>query len=100
LTGQALYNRVGLAPANFRLNGRLSKGEHEGMKDRKSAGPRTPTPGEPAAESNKPQLSPEIQGKIGQQLRKIYDDMVNQGVPDRFADLLDRLDKPNDSESR
>ena len=39
-----------------------------------------------------PQLTPEIQAKIGQQLRKIYDDMVSQGVPDRFVDLLDRLD--------
>jgi hypothetical protein len=70
------------------------------MKDRKSAGPRSPAPDEAAADSKKPQLSPEIQGKIGQQLRKIYDDMVNQGVPDRFVDLLDRLDKQNDSESR
>ena len=69
------------------------------MKDRKSAGPRSPTLERPAAGNKKPQLSPEIQGKIGQQLRKIYDDMVNQGVPDRFVELLSRLDKP-DSESR
>ena len=69
------------------------------MKDRKSAGSRSPAPNNEAA-GNTPQLSPEIQGKIGQQLRKIYDDMVNQGVPDRFADLLSRLDKPNDGESR
>jgi Anti-sigma factor NepR len=59
------------------------------MKDRKSSGPQSPEAG-----SNTPQLSPDIQGKIGQQLRKIYDDMVNQGVPDRFAELLSRLDKP------
>jgi hypothetical protein len=39
-----------------------------------------------------PQMTPEIQAKIGQQLRKIYDDMVNQGVPDRFVDLLGRLE--------
>ena len=70
------------------------------MKDRKSAGPRSNVLGEAAADGKKPQLSPDIQAKIGQQLRKIYDDMVNQGVPDRFVDLLDRLDKQNDSESR
>ena len=69
------------------------------MKNRKSAGSQTPAPNDDKT-SNSPQLSPEIQGKIGQQLRKIYDDMVNQGVPDRFADLLSRLDKPNDGESR
>ncbi len=45
-----------------------------------------------------PQLSPEIQAKIGQQLRKFYDDVVSQGVPDRLAQLLKRLDKPKDGE--
>ena len=69
------------------------------MTDRKSTGSRPPPPSDDA-DSKKPQLSPEIQGKIGQQLRKIYDDMVTQGVPDRFADLLNRLDKPNDGVSR
>ena len=77
----------------------MGKGDKEGMKDRKSAGSRSPAPSRDAGRK-KPQLSPEIQGKIGQQLRKIYDDMVTQGVPDRFADLLNRLDKPNDGESR
>ena len=70
------------------------------MKDRKSVGPRARPRGAGSAGPKKPQLSPEIQGKIGQQLRKIYDDMVTQGVPDRFAALLDRLDKPKDSEKR
>jgi hypothetical protein len=62
------------------------------MKDRKSTGSGSAVPSQAGA-SKKPQLSPEIQAKIGQQLRKIYDDMVNQGVPDRFADLINRLDE-------
>jgi hypothetical protein len=37
-------------------------------------------------------LGREIQSKIGEQLRAMYDDVVDQGVPDRFADLLRRLD--------
>jgi len=41
----------------------------------------------------KGQLSHEIQRKIGQQLRAMYTDVVNEGVPDRFAELLSRLDK-------
>jgi hypothetical protein len=45
-------------------------------------------------------LGRDIQAKIGQQLRALYDDVVNQGVPDRFADLLNRLDKPDDKEPR
>ncbi|MET0546747.1 MAG: NepR family anti-sigma factor, partial [Caulobacterales bacterium] len=30
----------------------------------------------------------------GQQLRAIYDNVVDEGVPDRFADLLRQMDKP------
>jgi len=41
-------------------------------------------------------LNREIQSKIGQQLRAMYDDVVQEGVPDRFADLLKRLDKPSE----
>lgn len=37
-------------------------------------------------------LDRQIQAKIGQQLRAMYDDVVEQGVPDRFADLLRKLD--------
>jgi hypothetical protein len=49
------------------------------------------------ADAKKPaKLNREIQAKLGQQLRAIYDDVVNQGVPDRFASLLDQLDKSDD----
>jgi hypothetical protein len=44
-------------------------------------------------------LGRDIQGKIGEQLRAMYDDVVGQGVPDRFADLLKRLDE-RDGEDR
>jgi hypothetical protein len=46
-----------------------------------------------------PTLGREIQTKIGQQLRAMYDDVVSQGVPSRFVDLLDRLEKRNDKGS-
>ena len=38
-------------------------------------------------------LGREIQAKIGLQLRTLYNDIVSEGVPDRFADLLNKLDK-------
>jgi hypothetical protein len=41
-------------------------------------------------------LGREIQEKIGDQLRAMHDDIVKQGVPDRFVDLLAKLDKSND----
>jgi len=33
-----------------------------------------------------------IQDRIGQQLRAMYNDVVSQGVPERFSDLLKKLD--------
>jgi len=36
-------------------------------------------------------LTRDVQARLGQQLRAMYDDVVNQGVPDRFAELLNRM---------
>jgi len=36
-------------------------------------------------------LSREVQARLGQQLRAMYDDVVNQGVPDRFTELIKRI---------
>ena len=36
-------------------------------------------------------LGREVQAKIGQQLRAMYDEVVNQGVPPHIADLVRRL---------
>jgi len=48
-------------------------------------------------ETAKPKLDPkvarDIQSRIGQQLREMYDDVVKQGVPDRFSELLRQLDE-------
>ncbi len=40
-----------------------------------------------------PQQS-EIQVQIGRQLRTVYDDVLNQPIPDRFMELLQKLDTP------
>lgn len=40
-------------------------------------------------------LSREVQQKIGGQLRAMYDDVVKQGIPDRFTELLAQLDERN-----
>jgi anti-sigma factor NepR-like protein len=40
-------------------------------------------------------LGPDIKSKIGMQLRSIYGEIVDQGVPERFVQLLKRLDDPN-----
>ena len=37
-------------------------------------------------------LGRDVQARLGQQLRAMYDDVVSQGVPDRFNELLTRLE--------
>ena len=44
-------------------------------------------------------LSREDQRRLGNILQKVYDDVVRQGVPDRFRDLLSELDNRVDSET-
>jgi hypothetical protein len=56
------------------------------MKEVKSQAGRVAAPGKQGG------LNAEIQSRIGHQLRAMYDDVVRQGVPDRFADLIRKLD--------
>ena len=70
------------------------------MTDAKSTGPRSQMEAGSSPGKTEAKLGRDIQAKIGQQLRALYDDVVNQGVPDRFTELLNRLDKPDDKEQR
>ena len=55
----------------------------------------------PASTSTRTQgrLCRYVQAKIGNQLRAIYDDVVKEGVPDRFVELLKRLDKKDEKDA-
>jgi hypothetical protein len=73
----------------LRLQGLNSWGSVEQvMKDVKSQASKNAAPGKQGG------LSAEIQSRIGHQLRAMYDDVVRQGVPDRFAELIRKLDVP------
>lgn len=39
-----------------------------------------------------PQLSADLQAHIGVRLKAFYDSVLSEPIPDRFAELLDRLD--------
>jgi len=41
-------------------------------------------------------LSREDQRRLGDILQRVYDDVLRQGVPDRFKDLLSELDGQRD----
>jgi hypothetical protein len=44
-------------------------------------------------------LTRDVQARLGQQLRAMYDDVVSQGVPDRFVELLNRLNGETNKDS-
>ncbi len=47
-----------------------------------------------------PKLDSTSQKRIGDQLRAMYDDLMQQPVPDRFAELLGRLDSSSSDRPR
>ena len=74
----------------MKLQGLNSRGNVEQvMKDVKSQASKS------AATGKQGGLNAEIQSRIGHQLRAMYDDVVRQGVPDRFAELIRKLDVPD-----
>ena len=66
------------------MNERKPVGQHRTMETAATNRSKKGTP-KPA------KLSREVQARLGQQLRAMYDDVVSQGVPDRFSDLLNRI---------
>jgi Anti-sigma factor NepR len=42
-------------------------------------------------------LSREDQRRIGDILRRVYEEVLRQGVPDRFKDLFEQFDQPKDA---
>jgi Anti-sigma factor NepR len=43
-----------------------------------------------------PALGPDIMDAIGRELRLMYGEIVAEGVPERFAEILRKLDEPGD----
>ena len=38
-------------------------------------------------------MKPQVQEHIGRQLRAVYDDVLKQPLPDRFRELMEKLDQ-------
>ena len=65
------------------------------MTARPTASTRT-TPPHPGAGAT---LETDVQAHIGRQLRAVYDEVVNEPVPDRFVKLLEELERKRASRS-
>jgi hypothetical protein len=46
-----------------------------------------------SAKDKSDSLDPRIQNEIGKHLRAIYDDVINEPLPDRFMELLEKLER-------
>jgi hypothetical protein len=71
------------------------------MIEKKTPGPPPTTPdAAPTSESAGPakKRNPNVKDHIGRQLRALYDEVAAQPVPDRFMELLNRLDAKNGEE--
>jgi hypothetical protein len=47
-----------------------------------------------------PALGPEVIRAIGRELRRLYADIIAEGVPQHFAEILRRLDEPSNEGSK
>ena len=63
-----------------------------GMNERKSAKAGSKMQSSNTSSAKHPALNREGQNRIGKQLRAMYNDVVAQGIPDRFTQLLKQLD--------
>lgn len=63
--------------------------------------PAAPKPRDPSASRKKSAsaakgtLDANVRHRIGYQLKAIYSDVVNEGVPNRFEEIIARLDESN-----
>ena len=54
----------------------------------------------PSHAGSEPALDRNVQARIGDNLRAMYDDLLQQPVPDRFKDLLGQLDKQREAKEQ
>jgi hypothetical protein len=60
-----------------------------------------PSTSDPSARhfpSTQKKRNPNVKDHIGRQLRALYDEVADQPVPDRFMELLNRLDEKSGEE--
>ena len=59
-----------------------------------------PTEGKQGDAVSEPQVDPIIGDAVGVQLKSLFDSFASEAVPDRFVELLDRLEKLEEIEAQ
>ncbi|AWN45520.1 hypothetical protein DK419_03625 [Methylobacterium terrae] len=65
----------------------------KGMQGPGGQGPRASGDDDPGPGPEQPALDRSVQGRIGSHLRAMYDELMQQPIPDRFADLIAELER-------
>jgi hypothetical protein len=64
----------------------------DGVPRKKDTKMRTDTQGSSAGAGSM-RIDPQVQTEIGRHLRAIYDDVINEPVPAKFLELLEKLER-------
>jgi hypothetical protein len=62
----------------------------------KPARPETPMHTETQIRRSRGQLGRDVQAKLGRMLQTFYDDIVKEGVPEQFNELIQQLEERKD----
>jgi len=73
------------------------RGQVSAMRPAVDKTPTNPVPANPVPASGAV-LEADLQAHIGRQLRAVYEEVVNEAVPDRFLRLLEELERKKKSE--
>lgn len=74
--------------------GSIADWGNDKMEDEKPVKPPMRSEKKTAREGKTVALGRDVQAKIGQYLRAMYDDVVKEGVPEHLANLLRQVEKP------
>ena len=77
---------------------RPKPGSHSGASDDMSGQSTIPAEQEPGPQAEG-SLDPGLQAYIGQQLRTVYDEVLNEAIPDRLIALLQELERKQAGQS-
>jgi hypothetical protein len=74
------------------------------MTDKKDKGPAgfgaLPSPQAKLRSRPSTRRPPSIDAELGKKMRAMYDDLVNQPIPERFVELLEQLDRVRENKSQ
>jgi hypothetical protein len=71
----------------------MKKDSHGSGGARKNKEPKMRTDAQGRTPDGKANIDPRIQSEIGKRLRAIYDDVINEPVPNKFMELLEKLER-------